>query len=229
MKLRSIGIAALVLSLLSSCETLKPKTGEQAARPAPGNDLNVNFLLSMDYAEAKAISARHETVPPYVSVAADDIQVVKTDKQGQPRKLRAKGHVFVQLDYKTQVRALCDEALISDDDVILRGNPVMQRGGSVVEGQTDYTVFYLMGTRLQAIGPHKLTNRQTVISNAPLFAAWQGGSSSLLPPLQDSDVPDSVRNEMRKAVEAETALQKSRAGQPMAFPEAALEKPVPVP
>jgi hypothetical protein len=136
--------------------------------------------------------------------------------------------VFVQLDYSTPTRALCQEALISDEDVILRGNPLLQRGQSTVEGVSDVTVFYLMDTRLRAIGPHKVTNTAEVMRNAPLLAAWQGGPNTILPPLESSDVPESVKDELRKAAEAEAALQKSRAGQPMAFPEA-LSKPVPVP
>ncbi len=182
----------------------------------------------MDFNEAASISGRQTSVPPFVKVAADEIDVLKKDAQGRPRKVRAKGHVFVQLDYGSQTRALCQEALISDEDVILRGNPLLQRGQSTVEGVADITVFYLMGTKLRAIGPHKVSNTEDLARNTPLLTAWQGGANSVLPPLDSTDVPESVKDEFRRASEAEAALQKSRVGQPMAFPET-LDKPKPGP
>ena len=225
-----LSIAALfAVTLFTGCTSVQNKSeaaGE--SKPATRGGVDLSFLLSMDFDEAAAISAQRSAVAPFVKVAADEIQVLRTDEAGRPRKLRAKGHVFVQLDYSTQARALCHEALISDEDVILRGNPLLQRGGSTVEGVSDVTVFYLMGSRLRAIGPHKVSNANGPVFGAPVLAAWQSGPNPLLPPLQATDVPDSVRGELKKAAEAEAALQKSRVGQPMAFPES-LSKPVPAP
>lgn len=215
-----------VFALLCGCETAKPGSEKLAEKPKGEAPVNVAFLLSMDFKEAAAISGKQMSVPPFAKVAADEIEVLKKDAQGRARKVRAKGHVFVQLDDATQSKAFCQEALISDDDVILRGNPLLQRGQSLVEGVSAVTVFYVMGSHLRAIGPHKVSNAVEASPNTPLFAAWQGSPNFLLPPLDSSDVPDSVRDELRRASEAEAALLKSRAGLPMAFPEA-LDAPVP--
>ncbi len=208
---------------LVSCASLK-EGDESAAASDKKKDEQVNlpFLLSMDFAEAKAISKQHAEVPPAIKVAADEIEILKRDAKGQPRKVRAKGHVFVQLDHDVHGgRAFCQEAIISDQDLILRGHPVLQRGVSIVEGVSDVTVLYLMaGTWLRALGPHKLTNPDAITPEAPAMVAWQSGPGMVLPPLDTSDVPEEVKEQMRKAAEAEAVLQKARAGAPPAFPNA---------
>lgn len=218
-------VGASVAALVCACQMAKPEGDKKLKAGAP---VDIGFLLSMDFKEAAAISAKQIEVPPLTKVAADEIEVLKTDAQGRARKVRAKGHVFVQMSGSPPTKAFCHEALISDDDVILRGNPLLQRGQSLLEGVADVTVFYVMGARLRAIGPHKLSKPVDAMRDVPLFAAWQRGPNPLLPPLESSAVPDSIREELRKASEAEAALQKSRAGQPMAFPEA-VERPVPAP
>ena len=213
-------LATITLGFMSGCAHLSTVDSPSTNKDKDDSSVNVSFLLSMDFNEAAAISGQQAVIPPYVKVAADEIQVLKKDSSGRVRKVRAKGHVFVQLDYSSQARALCQEALISDEDIILRGHPLLQRGQSTVEGVADVTVLYMFGTRLRAIGPHKVSNTSELVRNAPLLSAWQDGEASLLPPLESSDVPEAVREELRKATEAEAALQRSRDGQPMAFPEA---------
>lgn len=196
-----------------------PVKKEDPGKEDPAN-VSLPFLLSMDFEEASAISAQKMDVPPFFKVAADSIEVLKTTPDGKPKKVRAKGHVFVQMDNEATGRALCQEALISNDDLILRGKPVLQRGDSTVEGLADVTVFYVMDVRLRVIGPHKLSNVRDMMRSSHLPAAWSSGPNPLLPPLDADAVPESVREELRKSIEAETALQRSRIGVAPAFPNA---------
>jgi hypothetical protein len=229
--MRSIVLLLTSAALLTGChstQTPSPegKAEESSAKKEPGKEdaasVSLPFLLSMDFEEASAISAHKLDVPPFFKIAADSIEVLKTTPDGKPRKVRATGHVFVQMDNEATGRALCQEALITGDDLILRGKPVLQRGDSTVEGLADVTVFYVMGVRLRVIGPHKLTSVRDMMRNgsSTLPAAWSAGPNPLLPPLDADAVPDSVREEMRKSIEAETALQRSRIGVAPAFPNA---------
>ena len=215
-------IAAVLL--LSGCAALKSKPSAAPTESPNGTDPGISSLLSMSYGEASSIAAQHMEVTTLPKVAADNIEVLSKTKDGKPRKVRAKGRVFIQLDNLDGAHALCDEALVSDDEVILRGRPVLQRGGSTVEGLSDVTVFYVFGSRLKVIGRHRLTNLDQLTGESP----WKAGSASLLPPLDSADVPEAVREEMRKAAEAEAQLQRSRVGLPAAFPELPLPPAVPV-
>lgn len=129
------------------------KNGEEVAAP-----VDVSFLLSMSFNEAKTLSGQTIDFPPFYKVAADSIEVTKTNADGTPRRVRAKGRVFVEMNFLEPAKALCQELLLSDDEVILRGKPVLQRGGSTIEGMDDYTVFYMFGAKLRVIGTHRLTN-----------------------------------------------------------------------
>lgn len=218
-------LALSAMLTIMGCSSIPSHPAEVAAKPRAKSEdspVNLPFLLSMDFQEASAISKQHESVGPHLKVAADEITVLRRDAKGQLRKLRATGHVFVQLDHDVHGgHALCQEALISDEDLILRGHPLLQRGLSIVEGLSDVTVFYMLGgNRLRAIGPHKLTNPDQMSPSAPAMVAWQNGPNPLLPPLDAGVVPEAVRAEMQKAAEAEAVLQKSRAGMAPAFPNA---------
>lgn len=218
--------------LLADCQST-PSTGKDETVPdaGPGGEqggVSLSFLLSMDYNEAAAISAQKAEVPPAAKVAADTVEVLRTTPDGKPRRVRAKGHVFVQLDYDQTARALCQEALVGDSELILRGKPVLQRGSSTVEGTSDVTVFYMNSQRLRVIGPHKVTSLKDMLSTGQTPGAWSG-PNPLLPPLDSGAVPDAVRDELRRSIEAEMVLQQSRVGVPPAFPEAGtapLSKPV---
>ncbi len=219
--LLSFAASAVILLLLPGCKTLKEKASTISAEATapPAGDPGVSALLGMSFTEAASIAPQHLDEPKLPKVAADSIEVLSKTADGKPTKVRAKGRVFLQLDQPGTSHALCNEALISDDEVILRGKPVLQRGTSTVEGLSDVTVFYLFGQQLKVIGRHRLTNLGNLASASP----WQndsGGTASLLPPLDSSDVPENVREEMRKAAEAEAQLQRSRMGVPAAFPEA---------
>ncbi|MBL9130796.1 MAG: hypothetical protein JNG86_06330 [Verrucomicrobiaceae bacterium] len=183
------------------------------AAPPP---IDVSFLLSMNFNEAKTLSAQTIEVAPFYKVAADSIEVTRVNDDGTPRRVRAKGRVFVEMAYLEPAKALCQELLISEDEVILRGKPVLQRGGSTLEGVEDYTVFYMFGTRLRAIGAHRLTNVGQLVTGPdglpmPTLGAWTDAPNPLLPPLTESAVPDNVRAELMRAAEAEMLHQQTRA------------------
>lgn len=228
-------LSAVLVLVLAACQAVTSDQAEDAAPEAsregePGS-VSLSFLLSMDFDEASAISAQKASIPPIAKVAADSIEVLRTTADGQSRRVRAKGHVFVQLDYELPARALCQEALIGDKELILRGKPVLQRGTSTVEGTSDVTVFYLNSERLRVIGPHKVTSTKEMMRSGQTPGAWSG-PNPLLPPLDAGAVPDAVRDELQKSIEAEMALQQSRVGVPPAFPAGEsppLSRPVEVP
>ena len=214
------GFAAAVVLLLQGCKTLKEKVETAATPPPAAADPGVSALLSMSFAEASSIAPQHLDEPKLPKVAADNLEVLSKTADGKPKKVRAKGRVFLQLDQLGEAHALCNEALVSNDgELILRGKPVLQRGSSTVEGLSDVTVFYLYGQQLKVIGRHRVTNSNLLTGTSP-WGGTNSGPASLLPPLDSADVPQAVRDEMRKAAEAEAQLQRSRAGLPAAFPEA---------
>jgi hypothetical protein len=162
--------------------------------------------LSMSYAEASTITAAKAELPS-ARVAADSVEVLRTDAEGKPIRVRARGKVFVEVDFPDgdQARALAQEAYISLDELILRGRPVLQRGTATLEGLTDYTVFFLFGNQVRAIGTHRATNPEKLIQDLPSgLPGWENGPNPLLPPLEPSAVPDSVRAELNAALEAES-------------------------
>ena len=192
--------------------------------------LDAAFLLQMDWQQAKEISAQHLEVAPFFRVAASEIQVLKTSQEGRARKARARGRVYVEMNFTDTGRVLCQEALVNDDELILRGRPVLQRGGSLIEGLDDGTVFYMLGPTLRVIGRHRITNQASVLaemetgpervsegggSDARTFpalpsvapalpaalGAWLGGPNPLLPPLTPSAVPEELRLKMRAEAE----------------------------
>jgi len=225
-------LAVLCLSTLAACGLLKKKGGgedekkdgaektEEAAKSAEvsaeGPSVDIAFLLSMNYAEAKSISANFIEVPPFYRIAADEIEVTKKNDDGSPRRLRAKGRVFIEMNYNDPGKALCQELLLSSEEIILRGKPVLQRGGTTVEGVDDYTMFYMFGSRLRVIGPHRLTNPMQLASGLdasglPTLGAWSNAPNPLLPPLNETAVPEQIRAEALRATEAEMLHQKTRA------------------
>ena len=135
------------------CETFKKLTtpSDDGGGKLSGE---TSMLLGMSYHEAAAISPQKLEVPPFFKVAADEIQVVCRNKDGSPRTVRAKGKVFLEINFLEPANALCQEAYFGDEEVIMRGHPVLKRGTSVVEGLADSTVFYMFGVRLRVIGQH---------------------------------------------------------------------------
>jgi len=192
--------------------------------------LDLTFLLSMSYVEAKTISTQQLEFPPYLKIAADSIEVFKYTADGKPRRARARGKVFIEMNFNEPAKALCQEAFITEDEIILRGSPILQRGGSMVEGLDDNTIIYMFGTSLRVIGLHKVSNQSEVTSLLPALGTWSQGPNPLLPPLTESAVPSSIRESMQRAAEAEMLHQKTREVYgPAAAPSAATPPTSPPP
>jgi hypothetical protein len=229
--------AALALACLAHCQSSSTpgakKDAEAEHKPTPGtkdkaelsgrqkdsstgSSVDVAFLLSMSFTEAATMTPAKAELRG-TRVCADSVEILKTYPDGSPSRIRARGRVFVELDFpgSQQARGLAQEAYISADEVILRGRPVVQRGTATLEGLTDYTVFYLFGNQIRAIGTHRATKPEQIIEEAPLgLPSWESGPNPLLPPLEPSAVPDSIRDELIRALEAENIRKKSLAPLP---------------
>lgn len=178
---------------------------------ASGSNSELLFLLSMNFDEAKAISAQSIEMPMGVKIAADNIEVIKEDGDKQPKKVRAKGRVYLENGIgEDQAKVLCQEAYVSSWEIVLRGKPIIQRGGSTIEGLDDKTVAYMLGSRLRVIGMHRLTNQDSMLAMLPDLGPWTGGPNPILPPLTEDSVPNDIRDQMLKAAEAEAVLQQNR-------------------
>lgn len=239
-----VALASGCLLLTLACQS-KPD-GETVAAAAPPSRTQASgsgtetgtpildgpFLLRMDWQQAKEISVKHLEVAPFFRVAASEIEVLKTAPDGSVRKARARGRVYVEMNFTDTGRVLCQEALVSGDELILRGRPILQRGGSLIEGLDEGTVFYMLGPSLRVIGRHRITNQKSVLAEmeaeaavAPVRAggsesqvfpalpntapplptalgAWLGGPNPLLPPLTPNAVPEDVRLRMRAEAES---------------------------
>lgn len=213
------GLATAALATLvfcTSCATsLKQKvsqasTSDRKDATLVKSPVDTSFLLSMSFMEARSISTQQLEFPPYLKIAADSIEVFKYSADGKPRKARARGKVFIEMDFGEPAKALCQEAFITEDEVILRGSPILQRGGSMVEGLDDSTIFYMFGSSLRVIGLHKVSNQSEMASLLPTLGNWAEGPNPLLPPLNEGSVPSSIRDSMQRAAEAEMLHQKTR-------------------
>ncbi len=181
------------------------------AKAAQSSGVDLSFLLSMNYNEAKAISANSIEMPMGVRIAADNIEIIKKDGNDVPKRVKATGKVYLENgEGDDMAKVLCHEALISSWEIVLRGKPIIQRGGSTIEGLEDTTVAYMIGPRLRVIGLHRLANQSTMIADLPDLGPWTGGPNPLLPPLSEASVPNNIRDQMMKAAEAETVLQQNR-------------------
>lgn len=149
--LKAIARAGLLGGLLSSCATA-PQTqdaistaqtpvADVVAPEAPKLTMTEWTLLEMRYEEAKAISAQHADVGSQFSVAADNVEVLKTDEEGKPTKIRANGHVFVEMRVGDRATALCDEAEVTTDEVVLKGKPMLMQNSQVAKATSPSTSF----------------------------------------------------------------------------------------
>lgn len=186
------------------------KKKHAAEPPAERSPMDLHFLLSMDYTEAKTISAQSMEIASGARIAADHIEVLSKDKEDRPTRVRAKGKVFLETSTVDGAKVLCQEVYLNGTEAVLRGKPIMQRGGSIVEGLEDKTVFYMLGNNLRVIGLHRLTNEGSMIATMPDLGPWTQGPNPLLPALNAAVVPISIREEMQKAADAEAILQKNK-------------------
>lgn len=98
-------------------------------------------LLEMRYDEAKAISAQHADVGTQFRVAADKVEVVKADAEGKPLKVKATGHVFVEMNIGERATALCEEAEITTEHAVFKGNPLLMQSSQVAKATSPSTSF----------------------------------------------------------------------------------------
>lgn len=215
--LLSVLLAGIAL-LGSSCTNLGTLSSTASTSAKPENKgatlvkspLDLSFLLSMSFVEAKTISKQELDFPPFIKIAADSIEVFKYTADGKPRKARARGKVFIEMNFGEPAKALCQEAYVTEDEIILRGSPILQRGGSMVEGLDESTIFYMFGTSLRVIGLHKVNNQNEIAALLPALGTWAQGPNPLLPPLNENAVPASIRDSMQRAAEAEMLHQQTR-------------------
>lgn len=181
------------------------------AKAAQSSGVDLSFLLSMNYNEAKAISAQSIEMPMGVRIAADSIEIVKKNSDDTPKRVKATGKVYLENgEGDHMAKVLCHEALVSSSEIVLRGKPIIQRGGSTIEGLDDNTVAYMLGQRLRVIGLHRVANQDSMIASLPDTGPWTSGPNPLLPPLSEASVPNDIRDQMLKAAEAEAVLQQNR-------------------
>lgn len=237
-----------LLPLLVGCASLKKEGAEEndlataeatvtpAGDAAPGTDtspVDLSFLLTMNFDEAKTLSGQSLDLGEGIGrVAAEQIEIIKVDREGRPRKVRATGKVYLESGAGDSAKILCQEAYINGDEAVLRGKPILQRGGSIVEGLKEDTVFYLLGTRLRVIGLHRLTNPNQMVASLPDLGPWTSGPNPLLPALDEGAVPTNIREEMLRAAEAEAVLQQNRTDalqQPEAAPAPWVKDTAPAP
>jgi hypothetical protein len=200
---RCLAMAACC-AVVAACQTAQRADDADASAAGgvgtAGNEgaVDVGFLLSMTWSEAKKISPQSLVIPPHYRVAADEVTVLKRDDAGRPTRVRARGQVFLQVDFQEQLTSLGQEAYIeSGGELIMRGKPLLKRGRSLVEGLTDMTVFYVKGTRLQVVGRHRLIKQERggeSFSVQPDWSrSWKEGPNPLLPALSPEDVPKGLR------------------------------------
>jgi hypothetical protein len=190
------GCGFALLMALTGCNSVSGgSSGDQKGdndKTDAGDHVDVGFLLSMTFDEAKKMSPSSQEMPPFYRVAADEVKVLDQTDDHKPKRVRAKGRVFLEIDYRERLNALGQEALISPDEVILRGKPLLKRGRTVVEGLDDTTVFYIRGVGLKVIGKHRITTDKGV---TPTWKhSWKEGPNPLLPALTPDDVPKDIRS-----------------------------------
>ena len=237
-KLCATAVVLLVMFLLG-CKTAAKndaadpdKALDVTDQKAGTGDVDIDFLLSMSFEEASAISSSKGEVPGVARITADSVEIIKVGRSGEPQRIRAKGHVYLEMDGGGDIAtALSQEAFVTEDEIILRGKPVLKRGAGLIEGLTDLTVFYIFDNQVRAIGRHRIKNgiiakrspeqSASILSSMrggvgiqvpklPDVGPWRDGPNPLLPPLDDSAVPDDVRAQLRRQAEAEAVLQQSR-------------------
>lgn len=167
---RVLGFAGL---LGSSCSTA-PKTdeapqGTEEAAATPKISMAEWSLLEMTFDEAKAITPQNAEVGSLFRVAADTVEVLKTDDAGKPVKVRAKGHVFLEMPLADRATALCDEASITLTEAVLYGGPMMMQNSRVAKSTSESTTFrvtdYLkVSGRFEMLKPEDLM--QTLLAPA---------------------------------------------------------------
>lgn len=117
---------------------------------------SIDFLLSMSFIEAAQMAAQNMELPPLFRVAANDISHPRLAPEKELTEFKARGNVFLEINYSDPLIALAQEAEVTIEEVTLRGRPVLKRGFSVIEATSDKTVFYVTLQSLDIEGPHRV-------------------------------------------------------------------------
>lgn len=212
-------LATLQSILLLSCQSSSPQSASlpeesttsisnsktveaEVESQAPGID--VDFLLSMTYEEAKALGQKSLELQPFCKIVADEIHVLRQTPEGIPLRVTAKGKVFIEISSGQTMVALAHEVYVDrGNEIRLRGQPLLKHGNSVVEGLKSDTLFLIQGSKLQVVGQHRVPQLKFEIpSLAPESGpretwdvtpnwreSWQAGPNPLLPALAPDEVP----------------------------------------
>lgn len=130
-------------------------------------------LLEMSYEEAKAISKQSAEVGQY-RVAADVIEVVRSDNEGKPTKVNASGHVFLEMTLMNRATALCHEAIITPGEATLHGKPMMMQSSRIARAKDSSTSF--------RITDHlRVTGSFEFIKPEELMQSLMGGNDIVIP------------------------------------------------
>lgn len=141
---------------------------------APKITMSEWSLLEMRYEEAKAISPQTAEVGPLFKVAAQSIEVLKTDKEGKPLKIKARGHVFLEMTLADRATALCEEAVVTAEEAVLKGKPMLMQASRIAKATSDSTSFRVTD-HLKVSGEHELI-RPEELMQAILAAADEHGN-----------------------------------------------------
>jgi|GEM_PF-2951424 len=169
----------LIALALASCEIVDRVDDETQDESDPtrasigtaddhGDSVDIDFLLGMRFEEAAAMADQSMDVPPFFRVAAQTIDHPRL-AQGQPvSEFKASGNVFLEIDFADPLVALCNEAEVDVQRVVLRGRPVLRRGQSVMEATSEDTVFFVTADSVDVEGPHRLRQLGDRISSGSL-------------------------------------------------------------
>ena len=218
--LQFIGIV-VSLAFQIGCKSITGPLPPPDVKAPPVSD-EVLILSTMNFEEAKRLTPNQLEMPPFFKVAAEKIVVLSENADGTPRRVRARGKVYLEVSFREPARILCHEAYLSEDEVIVRGRPILQRGGSTIEGMDEYTVFFMYGAKVRVIGNHRVITDAQILAQHDTEAAfgrtstggsgpldvpfrpsplpngpWSMGPNPLLPPLSPADVPAQIRREVR--------------------------------
>ena len=137
---RATGLVAC--GYLVACEAIeKPERevsedGTRASSGTPddfGDSVDINFLSTMTYVDAASMASQSMELPPYFRVAAENITHPRLGQGEELTEFTATGNVYLEVDFADPVSALCQEAAVNMQEVVLRGRPVLRRGQSIIE------------------------------------------------------------------------------------------------
>lgn len=184
------------MAALSSCTTptdgdqeaeakIKEAESKMQAAAAPAADAKPSkaslvtpeewTLLEMSYDEAKAITPQHAEIGEMYRVTATTVEVLKADDEGKPLKVKAKGHVFLEIGLPDRATALCDEAIITPKQAVLKGGPMLMQTARVAKSTSESTSFTVTD-HLQVYGRFELIRPQDFMNS------MMAGPNPLLPP-----------------------------------------------